>query len=234
MGWNNLSICKLQRLHCWSLGMDKYFHPTLYWACDCLSMPELKLNHVSKRGHWAFCTKVADEIVQLYMRNFREKISTRQVLKLRKSRVGIRKYYLISWRDNKTPRWDSRDLISRRGDLLCRRGNLLSRRDEIVISPRWLIISPRRLIIPFASTKLKGVYTDFTLSVCPSVDRIGSALYLQQYSSDPLHICISYQATSECVSHVKLVSKFKNLQFWQIPEMCNFDFVLFWLGIQYD
>ena len=31
--------------------------------------------------------------------------------------------------------------------------------------------------------------------VCPSVDRIVSALYLQQYSSDPFHICTSYQAT---------------------------------------
>ena len=48
------------------------------------------------------------------------------------------------------------------------------------------------------------------LSVCPSVDRIVSALYLQQYSSDPFHICTSYQATSEGVSRVMLVSKFKN------------------------
>ena len=47
-------------------------------------------------------------------------------------------------------------------------------------------------------------------SVCPSVDRIVSALYLQQYSSDP------------------------NLKFWQIFKICNFDFVFFWLGIQYD
>ena len=38
----------------------------------------------------------------------------------------------------------------------------------------------------------KGGYTGFTLSVCPSVDRIVSALYLQQYSSDPFHICTSY------------------------------------------
>ena len=47
------------------------------------------------------------------------------------------------------------------------------------------------------------------LSVCPSVDRIVSALYLQQYSSDPFHICTSYQATSEDVSRVMVVSKFK-------------------------
>ena len=79
--------------------------------------------------------------------------------------------------------------------------------------------------IPSASTKLKGGYTGITLSVCPSLDRIVSALYLQEYSSDPFHICTSYQATSEGVSRVMPVSKFKNLKF---------DFVFFWLGIQYD
>ena len=55
MGWNYLSIPKLQRLYRLSLGMDKYFHPTLYWACDYLSMLGLKLNHVSKRGHSRQC-----------------------------------------------------------------------------------------------------------------------------------------------------------------------------------
>ena len=64
------------------------------------------------------------------------------------------------------------------------------------------------VIIPPASTKLIGGYTGITLSVCPSVDRIVSALYLQQYSSDPFHINTSYQATSEGVSHVMPVSKF--------------------------
>ena len=48
-------------------------------------------------------------------------------------------------------------------------------------------------------------YAGFTLSVCLSVDRIVSALYLQQYSSDPFHICTSYQATSEGVSRVMFV-----------------------------
>ena len=89
--------------------------------------------------------------------------------------------------------------------------------------------------IPPASTKLIGGYTGITLSVCPSVDRIVSALYLQQYSSDPFHICTSYQATSEGVSRVMPVSKFKNSKFWRIfLKICNFDFVIFWLGIQYD
>ena len=48
------------------------------------------------------------------------------------------------------------------------------------------------------------------LSVCPSVDRIMSTLYLQQYSSDSFHICTSYQASWESVSRVMFVSKFKN------------------------
>ena len=57
----------------------------------------------------------------------------------------------------------------------------------------------------------KGVYWFHLvrLSVYPSVDRIVSALYLQQYSSDPFHICTSYQATSEGVSWVMFVSKLK-------------------------
>ena len=90
------------------------------------------------------------------------------------------------------------------------------------------------VILPSASTKLKGEYTGFTLSVCPSVDRIESALYLQQYSSDPFHIGTSYQATSEGVSRVMFVSKLKSFKFCQILKICNFDFVFFWLGIQYD
>ena len=31
------------------LGMDTYFHPTLYWACEYLSILVLKLSHISKR-----------------------------------------------------------------------------------------------------------------------------------------------------------------------------------------
>ena len=50
VGWNDLSIPELQRLYHWSLKMDKYFHPTLYWACDYLYMLGLELNHVSKRS----------------------------------------------------------------------------------------------------------------------------------------------------------------------------------------
>ena len=52
MWWNYLSIPKLQRLHRWSLGMDKKCHPTLYNVCNHLSLLRLKLNHVGKRGPW--------------------------------------------------------------------------------------------------------------------------------------------------------------------------------------
>ena len=49
MEWNYLSIPKLQRYHRWGLGMDKWFHPTVYRAYDYLSMLGLKLSHVGKR-----------------------------------------------------------------------------------------------------------------------------------------------------------------------------------------
>ena len=51
MGWHYLSIPKLQRLHHWSLRMDK-FHPTFYNGCDYISMLGFKLIHVDKTGHW--------------------------------------------------------------------------------------------------------------------------------------------------------------------------------------
>ena len=57
MGWNYLSIPKLQRLHRWSLGMDKQFHPTFCNGCNYLSMLGLKLNYDSKRGPWNPDTK---------------------------------------------------------------------------------------------------------------------------------------------------------------------------------
>ena len=52
MGWNYLPIPKLQLCNCWILGMDTFFHLTIYWTGVNLFMLGLKLNHVSKRGHW--------------------------------------------------------------------------------------------------------------------------------------------------------------------------------------
>ena len=37
VAWNNLVIPKLQRLHCWNLGMNNSFHPTFYDRCNYLS-----------------------------------------------------------------------------------------------------------------------------------------------------------------------------------------------------
>ena len=36
------------------------------------------------------------------------------------------------------------------------------------------------------------------------------------------------------VCRMDFFSKLKNLKFWQSLWICNFDFVLFWLGIQYE
>ena len=74
MGWNYLSIPKLQRCNCWSLGMDKLFHTTLYWACDYLSILGYKLNHVSKRGYWYLHdTKPSPESMLVYSVKFPSK-----------------------------------------------------------------------------------------------------------------------------------------------------------------
>ena len=47
VGWNDLSISKLQRLR-WNLGMDKYFHPTFYNGCNYLIIFIYKLIYVNK------------------------------------------------------------------------------------------------------------------------------------------------------------------------------------------
>ena len=85
------------------------------------------------------------------------------------------------------------------------------------------------IVIPPTSTKLKGGYTGITLSVClsvrpsvcPSVDKIVSALYLQQFSSDPFHICTSYQATKEGVSRVNCNACFKIQKFEILANFLN-------------
>ena len=56
--WNKITYPFINFSGCtFSLGMDKWFHPTLYWACDYLSMLGLKLHHVSKmaRGWGDVC-----------------------------------------------------------------------------------------------------------------------------------------------------------------------------------
>ena len=68
-------------------------------------------------------------------------------------------------------------------------------------SLEWFWVSRRIFIYSHHDTI---VFFDVRLSVSLSVDWIASALYLEQYSSDPFHICTSYQATSG-VSRVMFV-----------------------------
>ena len=67
-------------------------------------------------------------------------------------------------------------------------------------------------------------------SVCPSVDRIVSALSIFAGSLSYLHI--SSSNFRRCVTCK--VTKLTNLKFWQILWICNFDSVIVWLGIQYE
>ena len=76
-----------------------------------------------------------------------------------------------------------------------------------------------------------GIFVSLHPSIHPSVPHTVSALLRLQFWLDPFHIYTSYQATSEGVPCVKLLAKFQNLNFWQIYKICNYDFVLFWLGI---
>ena len=45
--WNYFSILKLQWCSHWIWWMDKWFHPTYYFACNYLSILWLKLMHIS-------------------------------------------------------------------------------------------------------------------------------------------------------------------------------------------
>ena len=90
---------------------------------------------------------------------------------------------------------------------------------QIIFTKRWLI-SPwswwleavDTLLYP-SSTKLKG---GILVSLCPSVDRILSALYLPQYLPDPFHIYTAFQATSG----VSSVIYFSNL--WNFGKSFKF------------
>ena len=45
----------------WGLGMDKWVHTTLHWACGYLSIQGLKLVNVSKRSPWDTSLKLDKE-----------------------------------------------------------------------------------------------------------------------------------------------------------------------------
>ena len=73
------------------------------------------------------------------------------------------------------------------------------------------------LVSPCPSVRL---WTESLRSVSSTI-LIGSISYLHILSST-FRRCVACNA------------RFKNLKFWRIFKLCNFDFVFFWLGIQYD
>ena len=65
--WNYLSISKVKRLQRWSLGMDKWFHPTLYNlnGSNYLSMLGSKLIH-----YWIFFAVIFKWLVFVSTRHY--------------------------------------------------------------------------------------------------------------------------------------------------------------------
>ena len=86
MGWSYISIPKLQWWSLWSLGMDKWFHPTHFWECDYLSMLGLKLIHVRKKGPpgsdtkpwWRFFSNLSRQLHKIGLYNYMLLSSIRQ------------------------------------------------------------------------------------------------------------------------------------------------------------
>ena len=127
---------------------------------------------------------------------------------------------------NQIVRWLRRDIIKM--IILCTVWEIIFQNEQKIFmsGPRVNYVGPQDtrlgpwLIIPPASTKLKEGYTGITLSVCPFVDRIVSALYLQQYSSDPyLHILSNFRRCVACnarfeIQKFEILANFLNLQLW--------------------
>ena len=113
----------------------------------------------------------------------------------------------------------------------------------LVRGSRWNVgtlggYSSKSSLLPYYNIQFNEVERGGTLVssyqlICPSVDGIMATLYLPQYLLDPFHIC----TTLDCVYHGNCFSKFQNFEILAIFYSCNFNFVLFWLGmkgIQYE
>ena len=94
---------------------------------------------------------------------------------------------------------------------------------------------PCNLLYPPLQRSWKGVILVLCrLSVCLSVcgqNRVRSVS--STILAGSIHICTSHQTTLRGVSHVKVIVKCQNLNFWHIFGICSFDFVLLWHGIWY-
>ena len=129
------------------------------------------------------------------------------------SQLTVQQSYLLCWellpdRNRKSMGLWYWELMSHPDPLVLPVGTLHSL-EWFWASRRIFAYSHHNIIVFFSKT-----------SLCLSVDRIVSALYLQQYLSDPFHICTSYQATWEGVSCVIFVWKFKKN--WNFGEFFEF------------
>ena len=83
----------------------------------------------------------------------------------------------------------------------------------------------------------RGIYLfhRVRLSICLSMDRIVSALYLIQNLLDPFHICTPYYATAEGVLCVMFLFKIQKLKsFGKFVKFVALTLSCFLLGIQYE
>ena len=90
MGWNYLSISKLQRLHRWNLAVDRSFHHTIDSGCNYFSKLGLKLIHVSKRHPWKL--QETSRLVSTVATN----VLVLKVLKLQHIQYSFNTYRILS------------------------------------------------------------------------------------------------------------------------------------------
>ena len=91
------------------------------------------------------------------------------------------------------------------------------------------------LLYPSHNEVVGGVY--WFHYFCPSVHRSvrpsvrpASHVHSSPYSSGWIHFMFIHHI-KQCVSRIKFLAKFQILIFLAVFLICNFDFVLFWLGI---
>ena len=89
MGWNHLSIPKLQRYIRGGLGMDWWFHFTLYNGSDYLSVLGLELIHGSKRSP----------------RSYRMTLSFQGQKQTYKTLLSVNEFWVLWYIDGILPKW---------------------------------------------------------------------------------------------------------------------------------
>ena len=142
MGWNYLSIRKLQRMHRWSYGMNMYFHSTCYRACDCLSIRGLKLTHVRQNASDVKNWMTSPHRWLRFVTKFEPKqerdhsFSTRQIEKTMKSQLVISQMLKCSLM---YVMW-TRPCASRVGLIIIRNRSMLGRTCPFICFKIWIIL----------------------------------------------------------------------------------------------